>query len=95
MILPGLIPFLVEEWGGGVDDNVSPREHILLPSEITDYTVDTYDIHERTAHFMEHRPIAASNRIAVEAVYMVEALMIVKSMNEDNAEARDCTACAG
>jgi hypothetical protein len=67
--------------GGGVDDNVSPRgEHILLPFEITDYTADTYDIHERTAHFMERRPIAASNRIAVEAVYMVEALTIVKSM---------------
>jgi hypothetical protein len=62
------------------DDNVSPREHILLPFEITDYTADTYDIHERTAHFMERRPIAASNRIAVEAVYMVEALTIVKSM---------------
>ena len=29
---------------------------------------------------MEHRPIAASNCIAVEAVYMVEALTIVKSM---------------
>jgi hypothetical protein len=62
------------------DDNVCPREHILLPFEITDYTADTYDIHERTAHFMERRPIAASNRIAVEAVYMVEALTIVKSM---------------
>jgi hypothetical protein len=69
------------EMGESVDDNVSPREHILLPFKITDYTADTYDIHERTAHFMERRPIAAaSNRIAVEAVYMVEALTIVKSM---------------
>jgi hypothetical protein len=67
--------------GEGIDDNVSPREHILLPFEVTDYyTADTYDIHERTAHFMERRPIAASNRITVEAVYMVEALTIVKSM---------------
>jgi hypothetical protein len=65
---------------GDVDDNVSPCEHIVLPFEITDYTADTYDIHERTAHFMERRPIAASNRIAVEAVYMVEVLTIVKSM---------------
>jgi hypothetical protein len=73
-------PISVGEIGGGVDDNVSPREHILLPFEITDYTADTYNIHERTAHFMEHRPIAASNRIAVEAVYMIEALTIVKSM---------------
>jgi len=39
--------------GEGIDDNVSPREHILLPFEITDYyTSDSYDIHERTAHFM-------------------------------------------
>jgi hypothetical protein len=29
---------------------------------------------------MERRPIAASNSIAVEAVYMVEVLTIVKSM---------------
>jgi len=64
--------------GVGVDeDNVSL---LLPPFEITDYTADTYDIHERTAHFMERRPITASNRIAVEAVYMVEALTIVKSM---------------
>jgi len=63
------------EMGESVDDNVSPREH-----KITDYTADTYDIHECSAHFMERRPIAASNRIAVEAVYMVEALTIVKSM---------------
>ena len=66
--------------GRGIDDNVSPCEHILLPFEITDYTMDTYDIHEPTAHFMECCPIAASNRIAVEAVYMIEALTIVKSM---------------
>jgi hypothetical protein len=66
--------------GGVVDDNVSPREHDLLPPEITDYTADTYDIHERTAHFMERRPITVSNRVAVEAVYMVEALTMVKSM---------------
>ena len=29
---------------------------------------------------MDRRPISVSNRIAVEAVYMVEALMLVKSM---------------
>jgi hypothetical protein len=63
--------------GGGVDDNVSP---LLPPFEITDYTADTYKVHERTAHFMERRPIAALNRIAVEAVYMEEALTILKSM---------------
>jgi len=62
-------PFSGGGMGGGVDDNVSPREHILLPFKITDYTADTYNIHERTAHFMERRPIAASNRITVEAVY--------------------------
>ena len=68
------------EMGESIDDNVSPREHILLPFEITDYTADTCDIHKRTTHFMERRPIAASNRIAMEAVYMVEVLRIVKSM---------------
>jgi len=67
--------------GGGVDDIVSPCEHDVLPPEqITDYTADTYDIHERIAHFMECRPISALNRVAVEAVYMVEALTMVKSM---------------
>ncbi len=44
------------------------------------YTADTYDIHERTAHFMERRPISCASHIAVEAVYMVEVLTIVKSM---------------
>ena len=52
----------------------------LPPFEITDYTADTYDIHKRTAHFMERRPISVINRCAVEAVYMVEALTIVRSM---------------
>jgi len=67
--------------GGGVDDIVgTSEEHEELPPLMTDYTADTYDIHERTAHFMERRPISASNRVAVEAVYMVEALTTVKSM---------------
>ena len=52
----------------------------LPPFQITDYTADTYDVHERTAHFMERRPISAVNRTAVEAVYMVEALTMVRSM---------------
>ncbi len=52
----------------------------LPPFEITDYTADTYDIHERTAHFMERRPVSALNRTAVEAVYMIEALTTVRSM---------------
>jgi hypothetical protein len=52
----------------------------LPPFQITDYTADTYDVHERTAHFMERRPISAANCIAVEAVYMVEALTTVRSM---------------
>ena len=61
---------------GGRDD-----DGLQLPSyEITDYTANQYDVHERTAHYMERRPISASNRIAVEAVYMVEALTLVKSM---------------
>jgi hypothetical protein len=72
---------LVGDEGGseGVgDDEVVGME--LPPFEITDYTADTYDIHKRTAHFMEHHPISAINHCAVEAVYMVEALTIVWSM---------------
>ncbi len=54
---------------------------VELPSyETIDYTANQYDVHEHTAHYMEHRPISAANRIAVEAVYMVEALTLVKSM---------------
>ena len=52
-----------------------------IPSfDITDYTANEYDVNERTAHYMERRPISAANRCAVEAVYMVEALTLVKSM---------------
>ncbi len=70
---------------GPTDDNSSrgdnSEDSMDLPSfEITDYTADTYDVHERTAHFMERRPISAVNRTADEAVYMVEALMMVRSM---------------
>ena len=65
--------------GGGVGG--SDKESLPLPLyEITDYTANQYDVHERTAHYMERRPISASNRVAVEAVYMVEALTLVKSM---------------
>ena len=60
------------------DDEVVGME--LPPFEITDYTADTYDIHERTTNFMERRPISAVNCCAVEAVYMIEALTIVRSM---------------
>ena len=70
-----------EKGGDDVDDNNSNYDNAVLPPyEITDYTADTYDIHERTAHFMARCPISPSNRSAVEAVYMVEALTIVKSM---------------
>ena len=70
---------------GPTDENASRGDNSedsgALPQfEITDYTADTYDVHERTAHFMERRPISAVNRTAVEAVYMVEALTIVRSM---------------
>jgi hypothetical protein len=59
----------------GVDASVE------LPSyEITDYTANEFDVHERTAHYMEHRPISGANRIAVKAVNMVEAITLVKSM---------------
>jgi hypothetical protein len=52
----------------------------LPPFQITDYTTDTYDVHERTAHLMERRPISAANRIVVEYVYMIEALTTVRSL---------------
>ena len=66
--------FPCNEVGGGAASVEFP------PFEITDYTADTYDIHERTAHFMERRPITSANRIAVEAVFMIEALTTVRSM---------------
>ena len=63
-----------------VSDVAGAKSAVLPPFQITDYTADAYDIHERTAHFMERRPISAANRIAVESVYMIEALTTVRSM---------------
>ncbi len=47
---------------------------------ITDYTANQYDVHERTSHFKERRPITDKNCVAVEAIYMIEALTLVKRM---------------
>ncbi len=90
----GINVLLSDSVGGSDDDNGSHGENSkdsecggaacveLPPFQITDYTADTYDVHERTAHFMvmERRPISSANRIAVEAVYMIEALTTVRSM---------------
>ena len=73
-------PEWVDDDAGGIEVGGGVASVELPPFEITDYTADTYDVHERTAHFMERRPISAANRIAVEAVYMVEALTMVRSM---------------
>jgi hypothetical protein len=67
---------LEEEGDGEGSREVSESEDF----GITDYTANQFDVHERTSHFMERRPISANNRIAVEAIYMVETLTIVKSM---------------
>jgi hypothetical protein len=66
--------------GGSDDDDVGREIHALPAYDITDYTANEYDVHERTAHYMERRPISSYNRVAVEAVYMVKALTLVKSM---------------
>jgi hypothetical protein len=74
-------PVLGRGMGGGSDDDDIGREIHALPAyDITDYKANKYDVHERTAHYMEHRLISSYNRVAVEAVYMVEALTRVKSM---------------
>jgi hypothetical protein len=74
-------PVLGGGMGGGSDDDDVGREIHALPAyDITDFTAKQYDVHERTAHYMERRPISSYNRVAVEAVYMVEALTLVKSM---------------
>jgi hypothetical protein len=57
-----------EEGGGAAYVDLPP-----LQMMITDYTDDTNDIHECTAHFMESRPISPANRSAVEAVFIIEA----------------------
>ncbi len=74
-------PVLGGGMGGGSDDHDVGREIHALPAyDITDYMANQYDVHERTAHYMERRPISSYNRVAVEAVYMVEALTLLKSM---------------
>ena len=73
-------PEWVDDDAGGIEVGGGVASVELPPFEITDYTSDTYDVHERTAHFMERRPISAANRIAVEYVYMIEALTTVRSM---------------
>ena len=77
-----------DDGGGEKDDHDDAASSLCgldasvdIPSfDITDYTANEYDVNERTAHYMERRPISAANRCAVEAVYMVEALTLVKSM---------------
>ncbi len=88
----GIDVLLSDGVGGLADDNGSRGDNSedcecggaasveLPPFQITDNTADTYDVQERTAHFMERHPISAANRIAVEAVYMIEALTTVRSM---------------
>jgi hypothetical protein len=62
-------------WG----DELIGKMIILTISE-TNYTANQYDVHERTSHFKERRPITDKNRVAVEAIYMIEALTLVKRM---------------
>ena len=72
-----------EEVGGGaasVGGRVNREDDYFDDFGITDYTANQFDVHERTSHFMERRPITDKNRVAVEAVYMIEALTLVKIM---------------
>ena len=57
---------LVGEVAGGKEVGGGAASAELPPFQITQYTTDMYDIHKRTAHFMESCPISAANRIAVE-----------------------------
>ena len=63
-----------------VGGRVSREDDYFNDFGITDYTANQFDVHEQTSHFMECHPITDKNRVAVEAVYMIEALTLVKSM---------------
>jgi hypothetical protein len=77
-----------DELSGGGDaladyfsrDDVAEAEAGGAVYDITDYTANEYDIHERISHFMGRIPISNQNRVAVEAAYMIEAVTLVKSM---------------
>ena len=67
--------------GGGSDDDDVAHNVVALPLfEITDDMAHQYNIHKRTAHYMERHPISLYNHAAVKAVYMVEALTLVKTL---------------
>lgn len=59
-------------------DDVAEAEGGGAVYDITDYTANEYDIHERIGHFMGGIPISNQNRVAVEAAYMIEAATLVK-----------------
>ncbi len=45
-----------------------------------DYTASQFDINNCFSHFMGCVPISLNNCVAIEAAYMVEAIILVKSM---------------
>lgn len=64
--------------GFGIGDDEDDEEKSQTLS-INHYSSDQYDLNERVSYFMERRLIVSPYRSAVEAVYMVKALSIVRS----------------
>ena len=48
---------------------------------ISEFTTEQFEVNERCSYFMNRVPISNDNRAAVEAVYMIEAITIVRSGN--------------
>ena len=48
-------------------------------TDINDYSANNFPLNERVDYFMERRTISSTNRAAVEAAYIIEALTLVRS----------------
>lgn len=51
-------------------------------TDITEYTLDQFEVNKRCSYYMNCVPITHKNRKAVEFVYMIEADTIVRSENQ-------------
>jgi hypothetical protein len=70
-----------DDFGFGQHNNMSGADNNgdKIIGELNNYSATDYPLNERISYFMDRLPISSSNRSAVEAVYMVEALTIVHS----------------
>ena len=66
------------EGGGNNEGDVAKGEDDF---GISEFTTEQFEVNERCSYFMNRVPIASDNHAAVEAVYMIEAIMLVRSGN--------------